>query len=179
MALPKKTSLTMSASEFNKFMSGSNQNKSCQSKKEKDNSNSNKGKGRKKMSHNEGKFQRSAVKWFRAQYPEFNELFFSIPNGGKRNVIEASIMKAEGTVRGAPDLLFLIPAKIQDKWYTSLCIEVKSEIGKQSEFQIKWQKAAEEHGAKYIVVRDLDSFMNEINDYIKAHKASFQDFQHI
>ncbi len=46
------------------------------------------------------------VKWFRVAYPEV--LIFAIPNGGYRSRVTASRLKAEGVVKGIPDLY--IPA---------------------------------------------------------------------
>jgi hypothetical protein len=46
------------------------------------------------------------VRWFRLSYPEV--LIFAIPNGGHRSPSTANRLKAEGVVRGVPDLY--IPA---------------------------------------------------------------------
>jgi hypothetical protein len=46
------------------------------------------------------------VKWFRVFYPDV--LIFAIPNGGYRSRVTASRLKAEGVVKGIPDLY--IPA---------------------------------------------------------------------
>ena len=46
--------------------------------------------------------QVSLVNWFRFQYPK--KLIFAIPNGGQRNIVTASKLKAEGVVSGVPDL---------------------------------------------------------------------------
>lgn len=50
--------------------------------------------------------QRAFVKWFRLQYPDVR--IFAIPNGGARDVITGSILKAEGVEPGVPDLF--VPA---------------------------------------------------------------------
>lgn len=42
------------------------------------------------------------VSWFRKTYT--GVLIFSIPNGGQRNAVTASFLKAEGVVAGIPDL---------------------------------------------------------------------------
>ena len=46
------------------------------------------------------------MKWFRVSYPDV--LIFAIPNGGYRSRVTASRLKAEGVVKGIPDLY--IPA---------------------------------------------------------------------
>ena len=58
------------------------------------------------------------VEWFRRQFP--TELIFAIPNGGQRNVIVAKKLKAEGVVRGVPDLY--VPSK-------KIWIEMKRQKG--------------------------------------------------
>ena len=42
------------------------------------------------------------INWFRVQYPRV--LIFAIPNGEKRSISVAKRLKAEGVVRGVPDL---------------------------------------------------------------------------
>ena len=42
------------------------------------------------------------VSWFRKTYPQ--HWIFAIPNGGDRNRITAAKLKAEGVMRGVPDL---------------------------------------------------------------------------
>lgn len=54
------------------------------------------------------------------KYPEL-DLIFAIPNGGKRNIIVAKKLKAEGVKSGVPDL-FLPVAR---KYYYGLFIEMK------------------------------------------------------
>lgn len=58
------------------------------------------------------------INWFRLQYP--NVLIFAIPNGEKRAITVAKRLKAEGVVRGIPDLF--IP-----QW--NLWVEMKRESG--------------------------------------------------
>lgn len=42
------------------------------------------------------------VQWFRREFP--GVLIFAIPNGGVRGKVAAAKLKAEGVVRGIPDL---------------------------------------------------------------------------
>lgn len=42
------------------------------------------------------------VEWFRTKYPSV--LIFAIPNGGIRNIVTATKLKAEGVESGIPDL---------------------------------------------------------------------------
>ena len=55
-----------------------------------------------KTSPSEHSEQVGFINWFRAQYPRV--LIFAIPNGEKRAITVAKRLKAEGVVRGIPDL---------------------------------------------------------------------------
>jgi hypothetical protein len=58
------------------------------------------------------------VQWFRRQYPTVR--IFAIPNGGKRNIVTATRLKATGATAGVPDLY--IP-----KW--NVWVEMKRQTG--------------------------------------------------
>lgn len=119
---------------------------------------------REKPKHEESRLQRICVRWFRLQYPELAKLLFSVPNGGARNKREAGILKAEGVTAGVADMILLIPSG----GFASLCIEFKTDKGKQQETQKEWQKAVEKAGNKYVIVRSFDNFRNEIDTYLKV-----------
>ena len=55
-----------------------------------------------KTSPSEHEEQVGFINWFRAKYPDV--LIFAIPNGEKRAISVAKRLKAEGVVRGIPDL---------------------------------------------------------------------------
>jgi len=55
-----------------------------------------------KTSPSEHSEQVGFINWFRVQYPRV--LIFAIPNGEKRSISVAKRLKAEGVVRGIPDL---------------------------------------------------------------------------
>ena len=114
------------------------------------------------MKHLESKMQINCVRWFRLQYPQFAKLLFSVPNGGARLKSEAKILKAEGATPGISDLILLVP----NKDYHSLCIECKTEKGKQSTSQKEWQEVAEQNGNKYVIVRSIYEFISTIKDYL-------------
>ena len=46
--------------------------------------------------------QKNFVRWFELQYPKIK--LFAIPNGGNRNVVTATMLKAEGVRKGVPDI---------------------------------------------------------------------------
>lgn len=113
------------------------------------------------MKQLESKLQQSCVKWFRYQYPTI--LLFAIPNGGNRNIVTASILKAEGVLSGVPDL-FLAKGIFP---YNGLFIEMKSLKGKLSENQKEVIKKLEERFYKVVVCNSFDSFKTEIENYLK------------
>ena len=113
------------------------------------------------MQHNESILQRQAIRWFRLQYPA--HVLFAIPNGGQRNKTEAAIMKAEGVLAGAADLFLMCSSR----QYNGMCIELKTEKGRQTESQKWFEKKAYDFGYCYKVVRSFDEFVNEVNNYLK------------
>ena len=115
------------------------------------------------MKHPESDLQKACISWFRCQHNKLSKICIAIPNGGFRNAKEAARMKAEGVVAGASDIILLVGRG----GYNALCIELKAEKGKQTELQREWQIEAERNGNKYVIVRDLDSFIQTINEYLK------------
>lgn len=116
------------------------------------------------MKHEESNIQSACIKWFRYQYPELAKLLVAIPNGGYRNRITAAIMKSEGVVAGAADLVLFVP-RISDNC-GALCIEMKTRKGTQSDHQKEWQSAVEAKGYKYVICHSVDEFASTIKDYL-------------
>lgn len=114
------------------------------------------------MKHIESHIQQACFSWFRLQFPDLAMLMFAVPNGGSRRRIEAKIMKAEGVTAGVADVLFLYP----NSEYHGLCIEFKTEKGKQQESQKRFQKAVEAQGYKYAIVRSIEEFIELVKNYI-------------
>jgi hypothetical protein len=112
--------------------------------------------------YEESRIQKSCIKWFRLQYPKHT--LFAIPNGGKRGKIEASIMKGEGVLAGVADLFLMCSNK---NHFHGLFIEIKTGKGRQSKTQEEFCYNALMNGYLYVVCRDLDEFMKEVNDYLK------------
>ena len=92
------------------------------------------------------------------RYPELNWLHH-IPNGGRRDGITASNMKAEGVKSGVWDLFLPVPAMMADsgdKRWCGIYIEMKrpSEKSKArgglSENQIKFHKFVSDNYATYV-----------------------------
>ena len=98
----------------------------------------------------ESQIQHDCLVWFRLQYP-------------KRDAKTGARMKYEGAVRGVADLILLIPKK----GWASLCIEMKTPKGTQSEHQRTWQTEAERYQNKYVICHSLQEFINEVNSYLQ------------
>jgi hypothetical protein len=113
-----------------------------------------------KKSMSESQIQQQMVKWFGYKYPEYT--LFAIPNGHKRNAITGAILKREGVVAGVADLFLM---KANNK-YNGLWIEVKTDKGKQSESQKEFERKALREGYKYVICKNIDQFIEEVETYI-------------
>lgn len=114
------------------------------------------------MRNLEHRLQTACVGWFRLQYP--NRLLFAIPNGGWRTPTTGAILKAEGATAGVPDLL-LAEA---NKEYHGLFIEMKNgKEGRVSEAQAKMIEALRVRGYRCEIVRDVESFIKVVSEYLK------------
>lgn len=116
------------------------------------------------MKTEESRLQKACVKWFRLQYPKYKRLLIAVPNGGKRDVITAVNLKAEGVERGASDLILLV----SNGMHPYFCIEMKFGKNKQQESQIEWQQDVERVGGKYMVIRTFNGFREAIKDYFST-----------
>lgn len=117
---------------------------------------------RKPPSDEEHQIQVACVNWFRLKYPKLRNVLFAIPNGGRRDKKTGCVLKAEGATSGVADLILLK----RNNRFGSLCVEMKTKSGQQSDTQKKWQKEVEATGNKYVVCRSLDEFMKEITEYL-------------
>ena len=95
------------------------------------------------------------------KYPEL-ALMFHIPNGGVRNIVTATRLKAEGLKAGVPDI-FLPVSK--NGWH-GLFIEMKAQGGKVSESQRAWQKALIGQEYRTVICRGWEEAREEIECYL-------------
>ena len=114
------------------------------------------------MRHTESRLQVSCVRWFRLQYPKYANNLFAIPNGGKRNSIEASIMKYEGVTAGVPDLFLAV----QVNGMPGLFIEMKILTGKLTDAQRNMQQILSMTGYRVATCRSLQEFMDVVTNYM-------------
>ena len=119
------------------------------------------------MRHLESDIQIACVRWFRYQHPKLARLLFAVPNGGARNAVTGTILKAEGVVPGVADLLLLVPRN----GYHGLAIEMKTKTGRQSDSQREWQQEVEAQGYRYAVCRSVEGFIETVEGYLADGKG--------
>ncbi len=119
----------------------------------------------------EESLQRACVKWFRYAYPKLT--MFAPMNEGVRGKVkgrggqwfspEGTRAKAMGKMAGVADLFIMYAAK----GYHGLFVELKAPKGRQVATQKEFQTACEGAGYKYLVIKDVDSFISEVQSYVK------------
>ena len=111
---------------------------------------------------NEHQLQVTCKRWFDLQYKNLSRLLFAVPNGHLRNVRIAIKLKAEGVVARVSDMILLVP----NKHYHALLLEFKTNKGRQTSEQIKFETLATQFNYKYVIIKDLKTFIDVINDYL-------------
>ena len=115
----------------------------------------------------EGRIQSSCVSWFWNTYPQYRELYFCVPNENARedsNASTGAIRRSMGVVKGVSDTILFLPRG----GCHALCIEFKTEVGRQSDAQKAWQFKVEQQGYRYVVVRSLEEFKKLIVEYLNS-----------
>lgn len=126
------------------------------------------------MNQDEHNLQSACVQWFNLQHRELRGLLFAVPNGGARSKATAGRLKSEGVVPGVADLILLVPKVVFSDGENgriidvtpALCIEMKTDKGRQSTEQKAWQAIVEAQGYKYAVCRSFDDFTRTVNEYL-------------
>lgn len=119
-------------------------------------------KARRKRHEDEHRLQTACVRWFKFQYPKMHHNLFAVPNGSKRDAVTGAKLKAEGVLAGVSDLILLK----SNRFYGALLIEMKTPTGYQSKSQAEWQHKIMADGYKYVVIRSIEEFKNEITSYL-------------
>ena len=110
------------------------------------------------MKKSESKIQQEIVMWFNNNYclkshnPRCS--IFSVPNEGK-NVKEQMYKRTLGMKSGVSDLIVLQPNRC-------IFVEVKTQIGRQSDKQKDFQNLVENLGFEYWIIRSLEEFKQKI-----------------
>ena len=113
------------------------------------------------MKNEEHNIQVACITYFRFQYPK--HIIYAIPNGGARNIIVASKLKAEGVLSGIPD----IHIPVQNRGYYGLYIEMKAGKNKPTENQITIMGKLTNEGYLCKVVYSFDEFKKLVDWYIE------------
>ena len=80
-------------------------------------------------------------------------MIFSIPNGGTRHIMEAMTLKATGLLKGASDLIVILPnGKL-------MFVELKQPKGIQSIDQKDFENRVKILGFEYHIIKSLDEFI--------------------
>ena len=89
---------------------------------------------------------------------------FAIPNGGHRNIITATRLKAEGVMPGVPDLFFPVPRLNFHGFFLEMKRRKQSRI---TEEQSKWLDFLNKNGYYVEVAYGADEAIKLINTYFK------------
>ena len=134
------------------------------------------------MARPESKLQIACVEWFRLQYPQYSKSLVAIPNGAylagdsKRRAIQMKILKNEGLVEGASDLVLFLPTENSGVLHIEMKVEKRTKTGKVSRSQSRlspnqkaFRAAMMAVGYKCIVCYNFDEFAIEVQRHILNH----------
>lgn len=107
----------------------------------------------------ENRIQQECVMYFHNTYPKLRGCLFAVPNGGARSAREGKLLKETGVWAGVADMLLMYNG-------VTTCFELKTEIGSQSNKQIRWQRLMEEQGFRYYIIRDIKEFIYHLKQTI-------------
>ncbi len=111
------------------------------------------------MKNEEHNLQVACVRWFDMQYPSYKNMLFAVPNGGQRNVVVASKLKAEGVRAGVADLILMCGLG------QVIFIEMKTKKGTQTKSQKAFEEMCIENGYVYEIARSFEDFKKLIEMY--------------
>jgi len=112
-------------------------------------------KGVKKMTEHDEQIK--VCQWVKRNHPKLK--FFAIPNAGKRGMIAAAKLKAEGMSAGVPDLYF----PVLDLW-----IELKFGKGRVTPAQKGWIDYLNGIGHTAIVCYGSEAAINALEDALRG-----------
>ena len=112
--------------------------------------------------------QVTLMQWWAIAHQQFGipeQLLFAIPNGGQRNIIVASKLKAEGVRAGIPDLFLAVPRRDAH----GLFIEMKkAKGGRTSEKQDAALDMLAEQGYQWAVCHGWTEAQRTIESYLRG-----------
>ena len=114
----------------------------------------------------EAQLQHHCYRWFCSQFPHDRKYLWMQYNN-PRNPVEGAKLVGMGLQKGIADMCYL--AKGNFPYF----LELKIEKGKQTPEQAAWQRAVEERGAIYAIVRSIEEFQFWINTAV-LHPIHFR-----
>lgn len=113
----------------------------------------------------ESKLQEACMDLFKLMYPEYYQVYFSIPNGGKLPRATAITLLKEGRKPGVWDTFLSVPRQ----GWCGMFIEYKVGYNTLTEEQEQFEQQVR-HMYKCVVVRSRDEFAREIQLYLGKSK---------
>ena len=110
----------------------------------------------------EARIQQDCVMWFKNTYPDLAILLFHIPNGEKRGKATAMKLKGMGVTKGVPDIFFAYTGTFRK----GLFIEMKTDKGRASKYQIEFAAKVERQGYQVIYCSSKEAFKAVIIDHM-------------
>ena len=104
----------------------------------------------------EAQLSKTFFEWLQLAKPRC--IYTAVPNGGHRNVIEASNFKRQGVIAGAGDWVFTWD--LGSGW-----IELKTDTGKLNPNQEAFRESCQRLGVKYEVARSLDECISALKSW--------------
>ena len=122
----------------------------------------------KKYFDGHSRLQSACVKWFRYQYKEYEYRLIKIGNevpiyDDKLRIKLYNKFKAEGLLDGAPDMFLAVGNYL----YNGLFIEFKYSNDRLRKKQVDVIKSLEEGNYRCVIVRSLEEFIEQINEYMR------------
>jgi hypothetical protein len=124
-----------------------------------------------KRSNEESKHQQAVIRWaYHTRLPlagdvtpgeKIGDYLFAIPNGGARDAVTGSILKAEGVKSGVSDLML----PLLRKGYAGLWLELKTKAGRPTPEQLAWQAKMRRAGYRAEIVVEWTAAVAELADY--------------
>ena len=103
------------------------------------------------------------VRLHEARFPILR-LLFAVPNGGHRNKVAASKLKAEGVKPGVPD--YLLPVRSGE--FAGLAIELKTRTGCASREQKQWIADLRAQGWRAEVCRGWEQAWAVLREHVEG-----------
>ena len=114
------------------------------------------------QAQSESQLQAECVRYMRNVLSVVYGTFFSVPNEGKRNPVNASRMIAQGLLAGIPDLVWCRNAQV-------VFFELKTTKGKLSAKQKLIHENLKTEGFEVYVVKSFEEFKNIVTLILKTN----------